>query len=509
MAGIVNCSESFGLPFTSPAGSLSETPDPQPASQPPIRHGVFAAKPALEHLGLCRDELVQAVNGFKSPITVLAGFNKDIFERSTSLLQEIHIYPMEELELEQPALEQVGKLAAPYPSVIFLPSGKAVRPPVYDAEGNCITFDRVIASSVCNLRFSNAIEKGLLISSIPEGEPNGENQNRDGVQGTGAASIGAAGQLPTLGGSDAQQISDSNGLGPARGVSGVEGGEEDSGSGAVPEGADGDIEAGESALGLRNAAAVPQDPPEPEEGGLTGEPSDVQFQGMAVIHQPDLPPMGLQLQGTLSYQYIPQQSAMVKFSRMRSQASQTDENTLSPYSQKFIKIMVDTADPLWGVVEIQPRTMASSESQEKRASEKKTTLQTAIKILMTFNPFKAGANFEGAHTKKQSTTAERVFFRDRVFLEEGRGSFAWIYHIDDEDAKERGFELPPHYLPTVELEYFPYGHVSPEKLSVEVSSFWSLVPDQTGNKVLDAARPTPLGYSNLCQDIWFDLAQEK
>lgn len=179
--------------------------------------------------------------------------------------------------------------------------------------------------------------------------------------------------------------------------------------------------------------------------------------------------------------------------------------------------MVDTDDPLCAGVDIQPRTMdSSSESQPvqenlNRSNRAPLSMLNALKLLMTVKSSQAATNSEVSRSKELSLAAELVDFKDRVFLEERPGSRAWTYHVDDEAARERGIELSASYLPMVELEYSPDNEqTSSSQLTVEVSSFWSLVPPQSGsNQFLDTARLALPGFSNLCQDIWLDLAAAK
>ncbi|RXW22527.1 hypothetical protein EST38_g3311 [Candolleomyces aberdarensis] len=128
------------------------------------RSACFAAKDALEHLATRQLDIIQAI---QSPqVVVLAGFNEDLLD-GVVLLQEIHIFCKMELNLKQLVLDQVGKIASPFPSEIFLPSGKSVSPPVFDVDGNPVRYDRVTSSSAFEWRYSDAMERGLAIASAP------------------------------------------------------------------------------------------------------------------------------------------------------------------------------------------------------------------------------------------------------------------------------------------------------------------------------------------------------
>jgi hypothetical protein len=136
----------------------------------------------LNHLAVRNDEIIQAINRSESPIFALAGFNESLVREGVGLLQEIHIFSGEELDLEPSIQERVGKLSAPFPSVIFLPSGKVIRLPLYDEDGGSASPDRVVASSICQWRHSDAIARGLHIVPSMGSESEAQNNDSDGTR---------------------------------------------------------------------------------------------------------------------------------------------------------------------------------------------------------------------------------------------------------------------------------------------------------------------------------------
>jgi hypothetical protein len=82
--------------------------------------------------------------------------------------------------------------------------------------------------------------------------------------------------------------------------------------------------------------------------------------------------------------------------------------------------------------------------------------------------------------------------------------FWWQFHIDDPQAKLYGVELKGPRLPVVRLECMSNAHVKQDQLMVEISSFWTR-GHEGAQHIFASSRLPPLGYSNLCQDLWFDL----
>jgi hypothetical protein len=132
----------------------------------------FGAKDAFDHLARRHEEIINAVTNLQSPIVALAGFNEELVRGGAGLLQEIHIFPAIELSLEQCDLVEVGKLSAPFPAVIFLPSGKIIRPPLHDAQGQVISADRMVASSIHSWGYPDRLTKGFPApANLPENAP--------------------------------------------------------------------------------------------------------------------------------------------------------------------------------------------------------------------------------------------------------------------------------------------------------------------------------------------------
>jgi hypothetical protein len=194
---------------------------------------------------------------------------------------------------------------------------------------------------------------------------------------------------------------------------------------------------------------------------------------------------------------------------MRCQARRENSHPAIPfrYLQSYLKVLIDTGDPRWRSTKITPEETTASEDKEKRAQSDKTALQTVAKACLSPNIFRSSVTGEVTQTGEDLKSAERVYNRDRIIQDERRGVFRWDYHVDDENAKERGLHLPKSRLPFVEMKYATQGRdMKPEQLKVEVSSFWSLAVERSVQEVLSAPGAMPLpGYSNLCQDIWFDL----
>ncbi|KAJ2932723.1 hypothetical protein H1R20_g4377, partial [Candolleomyces eurysporus] len=109
------------------------------SQQTPVNHRLacFAAVDAHEHIESCQTDIVRAMGSPNTPMVVLAGFNEGLIaEDMGMLLQEIHIVSSESLTLEQHVLDAVGKACSPFPSMISMPHGKTIRPPVFNPSEN-------------------------------------------------------------------------------------------------------------------------------------------------------------------------------------------------------------------------------------------------------------------------------------------------------------------------------------------------------------------------------------
>ncbi|KAJ2935689.1 hypothetical protein H1R20_g1405, partial [Candolleomyces eurysporus] len=458
--------------------STSQANTPDAEHQPLVTWGstCFVAKDAFDHLARRQKEILKAVANFQSPIIVLAGFNEELVREGIGLLQEIHIFPAIELSLEQCNLVEVGKLSAPFPSVIFLPSGKILRPPLHDAEGQAISVDRMVASSISSWRYSDVdgLGKGLAASAnLPENAPS------DGSGGIWhRVSAIFTGEPSTVEPSMA-----------SRGDRELAGAMEESGEG-----------------GAKVAVSS-------EDSSETQRIRRVHFDVLGRIYhdQTDSELVEeFQVLGDLDFQFTPTRSrARVQFTRMKCQARRENSHPTIPfqYLQSYLKILVNAGDARWKSTKIHPEETTASENTEKRVQSDKTALQTAAKASLSPNIFKSSVSGEVTQTGEELKSAELVYNRDRIIQDERLGVFRWDYHVDDESAKKRGVRLPESRLPLVEMKHATKDRdMKPEELKIEVSSFWSLVVERTVKEVLSAPGQMPLpGYSNLCQDVWFDL----
>ncbi|KAJ2911379.1 hypothetical protein MD484_g9037, partial [Candolleomyces efflorescens] len=108
---------------------------PHKASSAEWRTATFGAKDALCHIEAYKDNILEALGAQHTTAFVLAGFNEAYIREGIGLLQEIHIAMFEDLELDESAIVGVGKACSPFPSVIYMPSGKSFQPPLYDQSG--------------------------------------------------------------------------------------------------------------------------------------------------------------------------------------------------------------------------------------------------------------------------------------------------------------------------------------------------------------------------------------
>ncbi|RXW15179.1 hypothetical protein EST38_g10681 [Candolleomyces aberdarensis] len=383
-----------------------------------------------------------------------------------------------ELTLEPSTLEKVGKLSAPFPSMIFLPSGKSYCPPWYDADGNAVSLDITTSSTMCRWRSTDAMAKGLSVSSKPS-DP--EDVPKDDSGGSGS-------------GQRAGQSSDF--LRPPNGVTGT--------STGTVEHRDEAAEAGEGSTKTDFHR---------KDDDTIKQTRKIRFSILGIVHQPNSKfVQELQINGEVTFPCTPaRSSAQVQFTRMDcySRTQIIPDTVQFQYSQKCLKVLVDTADPCWESTKIQPKATTASEDTEKRVEGGKAGLQTAQKGTVSPNLLRSSLTVEATQTGEESTSTERVYKRDRIKQDERQGVFRWDFLIAEENARAQGVRLADPHLPLVEMEYIRVPKVrNPDRLIVEVSSFWTLEGTDIAKKSSKTPEsnqlPAPC-YSNLCQDVWFDL----
>lgn len=82
------------------------------------------------------------------PVVVLAGFNKGLIAEDMQVfLQEYHIKFLENLTLEWHVLDAVEKVCSPFPSMIFMLSGEAIQPLIFDTDGKIVKFEDLVLPS--------------------------------------------------------------------------------------------------------------------------------------------------------------------------------------------------------------------------------------------------------------------------------------------------------------------------------------------------------------------------
>jgi hypothetical protein len=86
----------------------------------------------LAHINAHKDDILKPFSFLHGQATafVLAGFNNTYIQEGIGLLQEIHVLIHEDVDFDQSALTEVGKVCAPFPSIIFMSSGKCFRLPL-------------------------------------------------------------------------------------------------------------------------------------------------------------------------------------------------------------------------------------------------------------------------------------------------------------------------------------------------------------------------------------------
>ncbi|KAJ2926130.1 hypothetical protein H1R20_g10972, partial [Candolleomyces eurysporus] len=456
----------------------------------------FAAKGASNFLETKRHEIIQVLDTFKTPVAVLAGFNEAFVKNGQGLIEEVHIFPPEELVLEESALAQIGRATAPYPCAILFPSGKILRAPLYNAAGVPIPTETMLASPVfCEWRFQDAMAKGLGIGSsgwqiIARSDGTGGSRIGDGVlaplqpsaRSAQAESEGA--EETAVGGSVAFDQRGSQGDG---GGEHVEGEEEEEESGAT-----------------EGRAEKAHDPPGPEGGSRSCGTQGMRKARLELTTRIDSGDsrftQDLQMNCGLKYHFTPKDSAGVQFTELFCEAPPAFSQD-SPYSQSFLKVRIDTGDLRWRIEDsILPKSTRTAEGSEKRVDTSKKTWNWVAKTLLSVSLFGSSASAETAYDRERSNMSERACFRDRIQLHRHRGACEWLYHIEDENIKLQGVDLDKSNLPQVEFGYRKSPDPEKSQLKVDILSIWSL------QNPLFSESKVPRRYSNLCQAVSFDLA---
>jgi hypothetical protein len=282
--------------------------------QTPIVHrtACLTANNAFEHLKLRQIDIIKAMGRPEIPTIALAGFNEGLVQQDmATLLEEIHIVLLEDLAPPQHILDAVGKACSPFPSMIFMPSGRTFRPPVFNSEGKFLTFEDLIPPpSASHPRFSIARDKGQTSAvqgstagagdhqqSPSDGIEDGQNQGEQSTNST-TESSGSQAQAMVL-----RRSNSDDELQP-----GEEGNRRDDGRSTVPrntitrEGENASIANSQG----RETMPPPQGPPVPgDDGSVTQRPHNIRFDIAAAIYQPS-PGTGLlqtlRLTGNFNFQ---------------------------------------------------------------------------------------------------------------------------------------------------------------------------------------------------------------
>lgn len=194
---------------------------------------------------------------------------------------------------------------------------------------------------------------------------------------------------------------------------------------------------------------------------------------------------------------------------MQCQAHRDPEATCQ-YTQSRLKVLLDGHDPRWRLVEVRPKSTLASDGHVKRTETDKSVLQQAMKLAIKLNPFSSGANLEATRTKERSTANEVIINKSRIIQKQGLGTVWWDFHVDDEYAVETGLGLAEGTLPFVDMDFMrdrKSSNLAPHRLTVEISSFWSLIRNNGLSAWLtyDAGGSLPPAFSNLCQVVCWDL----
>jgi hypothetical protein len=176
-----------------------------------------------------------------------------------------------------------------------------------------------------------------------------------------------------------------------------------------------------------------------------------------------------------------------------------------------LKILIDSYSPRWILDDHKPESTRASDGQVKQTESEKTGWQQAVKAGLSLIPFGAPIKAEGSlsHTAERLTMNEAIRFNSRVIHRQHLGVFWWSFCIDDEHEKECGIVLAKDSLPSAKMSVLPSDcpQTQPlDKLSVEITSFWSLF--RKGGRGWLSFTPgdtLPPGFSNLCQVISIDL----
>ncbi|KAJ2934628.1 hypothetical protein H1R20_g2458, partial [Candolleomyces eurysporus] len=485
------------------------------SQQTPVNHRLacFVAVDAHKHLKMYRTDIIRAMGSPDTPMIVLAGFNEGLIAEDMGMfLQEIHIVSSESLTLERHVLDAVAKACSPFPSMVFMPSGKTIRPPVFNADGKSVNFEDLIPPpSASHLHLNTALNKGQTLAGHTSGGHHG-NPPSDNPQ-DGRSGGEPSRRLPTEGHSvpNPQSGMTRRNLGDAS-----QPGEEESHQNRMARIPRNTLSGEDESFPVANSQGAehtqpPQGPPVPGDGGATQRPYNIRFDIKAVIFQP--PPgdgllQTLQLIGGFNFKVTPGRTSSVDFTKMRCQAL-SNPNAGYRYSQRHLKVLIDSYSHEWDLLKHKPKSTLASDGQVKQNKSKKIGWQLMSKIAFSF-PFKGTAEFGRTTTGEDSTSDESIRFKSRIIQQEDQGVFWWTFHVDDEHAKERGIELGEDHLPSAEMSVSQASGCTPnhslDKMSVEIASFWSLLGKGNEEWISYGPQdPLPTWYSNICQVVSIDL----
>ncbi|KAJ2934748.1 hypothetical protein H1R20_g2336, partial [Candolleomyces eurysporus] len=494
-------------------GEVSSRIEPQ---QTPVTHRVacFAAIDALEHLQTHRNDIIQAMANTKTPVAALAGFNEDLIAEDTGVfLQEIHIISSENLTLEQHVLDAVGKACSPFPSMIFMPSGETIRPPVFNADGKTVNLEDLIPpSSASQPRFNIALDKAQTLVVDDSGDhgrpPSDATQGQDrSPRSSGSSTTPRKAQnrsnIIRRGSSDNDPQPGEEGSHAAR----RDGTPRNTTAGEGDSAPIGDTQSGEQ-------MPPSQGPPEPGDGSTTQRPRTIYFVTLAQIHQPrpgSGPFQQILLDGGFNFELTPGRSLHLEFTKMQCQ-SHSIADVSYRYFQSHLKILIDTYNPRWRLSNHKPKSTRATDGQVKSIETEKTGWQQALKAGLSVFPFGVNVKVEGTHIGEHARANEVIYYSSRIIQRQNLRMLWWSFHVDDPNEKDCGVELTESALPSAEISVLSSGSShSPnptlDKLTVEITSFWSLLKKGRGGEWFSFAlgKSLPPGLSNLCQVICFDL----
>ncbi|KAJ2913172.1 hypothetical protein MD484_g7240, partial [Candolleomyces efflorescens] len=364
----------------------------------------FGARDALAHINTHRDYILEPL-GVQLPTSiVLAGFNEAYIREGIGLLQEIHIMVLtdEDIELDESVLAGVGKACSPFPGVIYMPSGRGVRSPLYNQNGQMVPFS-VLGGFVCKLRHSIAVDKGLTVS-----DPGRDEDHSQVGTSSSHHAIGSQEALPpSIQPGEATQPAIGTGRNGSNRSTSVG---EDERRTFHAQDSTRDIAAREVSPRRRDPDALGQDPPDPDNGASTKHLRSIFLKLLLEIRPKSGEDISfgqnIQLQAAFGFQLDPGRSTTVQFTELVCSGATTGSRQHQPhYLHKYLKVLVDVQSDNWKTVCCLPRRTPAGQREIKDLDTHKNAKQGGIKFKGALIP---EANLEGTLTSENSKASERV-----------------------------------------------------------------------------------------------------